>query len=194
MDDSETESGSEIEPDRHMAKYLSLQSRIFDIQPEYAQVRHPALKKQKAAHINKEVTQLLEKVQKIESDVLFDSNEALSKWTEMRSQLAKEAAERRKFNLDQNPRLKEKPTVLPLSKDEKLADTVENVDPIDMLGDLFSSLPEASINPDTGATQIIGSQMEGEIVVIRDFGKWTGQNPRRIFEEACKARFAMPSI
>ena len=194
VSDGETGSYSERDPDDYMVKYLSLQSRIYQIQPECAQVRHRSLKKHKDVPINAEIARLLEQVREIESDILFDRNEGLLKWAEMRNQFAEEAAERRKFHLDESPRLKEETVILPSSEIGDLADTSQHLDSMDMLGDFFSRLPETSINADTGATQMINKTAEGENIMIRDFGRWTGQSPRRIFEEACKARYAVSSL
>lgn len=194
ISDSETESDSERRPDDDMAKFLSLQSRIYHIQPECAQVGHRISRKHKAVQMTTEVARLLERVHKIESDILFDRDEGLSKWAEMRNQLANDDAERRRFHLDKPPNLKEEAIIPQALEKRDLADTSEHADPMDSLEDFFSSLPETSTNADTGATQIISTRVEGENIIIRDFGKWTGQNPRRIFEETCQARFAVSSL
>ena len=55
------------------------------------------------------------------------------------------------------------------------------------LGDFFSSLPEETTNEANGKSQL-QSKSEGISVTIRDFGTWSGISPRRILEEACKAR------
>ena len=67
------------------------------------------------------------------------------------------------------------------------SNTSDDHDPVLGLGEFFSSLPVQEINTESGGS-IMTTISNGETVTIRDFGKWTGMNPRRIFEEACKAR------
>lgn len=146
------------------------------------------LEKGKAVESNPDITRLLTKVDKIESDILFDRNEAYSKWIEMQNKLTKEAAERKRFQLDHNSKLKAEKVTVPPSKPADSLQTEDDEDLIDMVGDFFSSLPETSINTVTGNTQLTNRTAEGETVAIRDFGTWAGVNPRRILEDACKAR------
>ena len=65
--------------------------------------------------------------------------------------------------------------------------TSDDHDPDLELGEFFSSLPVQETNAESGRSMMT-TICNGETVTVRDFGKWTGLNPRRIFEEACKAR------
>ena len=60
-------------------------------------------------------------------------------------------------------------------------------DPILGLGEFFLSLPVQETDTENGRSMMTAIS-NGGTVTIRDFGKWTGMNPRRIFEETCKAR------
>lgn len=152
-----------------------------------------ALEKRKAMESSPDIAQLLAKINKIESDILFDRNEANSRWTEMEKNLAKEAAERKRFQLDRDSKVKTETATVPLSKPTELLRTEEDEDLVDMVGELFSNLPETTTDSRTGNTQLTNTTTEGETTIIRDFGTWVGANPRRILEDACKARLESQS-
>lgn len=189
----ETDSDSEEEPDHLVAKYLSLQSQIYQIEPELFKSGSGALKKPNFVKRNPDIARLLAKVDRIESDILFDRNEAYSQWIEIQKNLAKEAAERKRFQLDQDSKAKAGTVTVPQSKPSGLLQTEEDDDLVEMVGDLFSSLPETSTNAFTGSTQMTSKTAEGETLTLRDFGTWAGVNPRRILEDTCKARFEIHS-
>lgn len=193
LNDSETDSDSGVEADHLVAKYLSLQSQIYQIEPGIFTSGNRASEKQKAVESNPDIARLLAKVDKIESDILFDPHEAHSEWIEMQNNLAKDAAERKKFQLDQDSKGKAKTVSVLRSSSMDHLKTEEDEDLVGMVGDLFSSLPETSTNTITGNTQLTNKTAEGETVNIRDFGTWAGVNPRRILEDACKARLEMYS-
>lgn len=172
-----------------VARYLSLQSQIYQIEPGIFKRGNRALENQETAESNPDIARLVAKVNKIESDILFDHNEAYSKWIEMLNNFAQEAAERKRFQLDQDSRVKAEKVTVPPSKPTDSLQTEEDEDLASMVGDLFSSLPETSTNTVTGNTQMVNQTAEGETVTIRDFGTWAGVNPRRVLEDACRARF-----
>jgi ATP-dependent RNA helicase DHX29 len=71
---------------------------------------------------------------------------------------------------------------------EILAENGEDSDDDAALADLFASLPVNEVDPLTGKTNTVMNGSDGSKVIIRDFGKWTGVNPVRTLEEACRAR------
>ncbi|MCJ1268070.1 hypothetical protein MMC22_007956 [Lobaria immixta] len=195
ISDVESDSDSGEEADRLMAKYLSLQLQIYQIEPDIFQSgKNRALENRKAVETNADIARLLAKVNKIESDILFDRNEAYPRWIDMQNNLAKEAAERRKFQLDQDSKVKSETVTVPTTKPTDPLQVEEDEDLVDMVGELFSNLPETSTNTITGNTQMKNKTAEGETVAIRDFGTWAGVNPRRILEDACKARLEIHSV
>ncbi|CAK7272619.1 hypothetical protein SEPCBS57363_005221 [Sporothrix epigloea] len=58
----------------------------------------------------------------------------------------------------------------------------------DAIANLFDSLPESEVDPTTGKSSTVAGNSNGAKIFIRDFGKWTGINPERALEEACRAR------
>lgn len=193
-----SDSDSDFEADELIAKYVSIQTRIHLHRPDLTQmeVRRKRRGKQ-ASHTNQprkeissdsEVGRLLTKLNKIESDILFDQDEAYRQWTEARIKLAKEAAERRRLDLDQDNantnNMEARMSTASLNGPEH----PDNEDTSMILGDLFSSLPNTRTDSATGVTTMFDESLNGVSVIIRDFGKWNGVSPRRTFEEACKAR------
>ena len=122
----------------------------------------------------------------MESDILFDKDEAHEKWAELRVQLMREEAQENRSNArkSQVPSLNEND-----AKNEAFVphDPEEEREGMD-LSDFFSSLPEESTNATTGVSGMTMNSSDGIAVTIRNFGKWSGVNPRRVFEEACRAR------
>ena len=186
--DSETESAGEIEPDYLMTKYLSLQSQIYHIQPECSVIQNRTPKHKKATTTDPRAARIMAKIGKIESDILFDRDEAYFRWMEMRCVLVQETAERRKFQLDEKALQESNVVNLSSSIHADGPENAEAEDPLEMMGNLFSSLPETSISSETGATELLCNTKDGHTVAVRDFGRWAGLNPRRVFEEACRAR------
>lgn len=134
------------------------------------------------------VAKLLAKVSKITSDILFDEDEAYAQWVQLRNEILQASADRKKYQLDQGKRVGSPTARKPPSIQNTTAGMGEDEEQFDMMGDLFSSLPETTSDLESGASSLVSRGKEGQIVTIRDFGRWTGMNPRRVFEEACKAR------
>lgn len=211
MQGQSSESGHESDlddPEAMIARFLDLQSRLFKLRPDLVDTlvnkgvtkpRNRSIERnQRIDGLEPRIIRLLQKLDKLETDILFDKDEALRQWFEIRNQLAKDAAERKRLHLDngttqpksdgavmQAPRPSPEP-----DKSQEHAD--ENGD--DMLIGLFSSLPELSTDATTSVTTILSPTPNNRIVTIRDFGKPTGLKPRRVFEEACKARLCFPMM
>jgi ATP-dependent RNA helicase DHX29 len=141
----------------------------------------------------------MRKIQKIESDVLFDQYVADQEWESKRIQLEKSSAAQRATNLS---RITKEISSHPGDDQEESEDEVskqaaqmgaallgesESDDDV-ALADLFASLPVNEIDPSTGKTNTVLNGQNGVKVVIQDFGKWTGVNPQRILEETCRSR------
>ena len=162
-----------------------------------------------------ETTRLLRRIRRLQADILFDKVEAQERWSEVRLLLLKEAAERRVLQLgvqktEGRAHGRDRTQTVDTSSQEELPsgtkpthtvvpDTVvcpaaqdsptilDDHDSALGLGEFFSSLPVQETNADSGESMMT-TIANGEPVTIRNFGKWTGMSPRRIFEEACKAR------
>jgi ATP-dependent RNA helicase DHX29 len=200
---------SDLEPDELLSVYLATKARLFDLDPE----GEGGMAKRKQGKNQKGVTskltpgrgqkKLQARVQRIESDVLFDKREGEARWNEKKIDLTREFSERRKWQLQRNeePKNQESGGSGPANTNGSTLDSVsdeaerlgqellreaEAMEDDNMLGGMFVALPgseEVSTSADS-KTGVVHSQN----VVVRDFGRLTGMNPKRVLEEACKAR------
>lgn len=188
---------SDLEPDELLSAYLTSKARLFEAQPDLvdgrAGMRKPTTNVRSrpgaTPAASQSVKKLQQKIEKIESDVLFDKRDAGAQWVHARNLLAQEAAERRKnqlpLPLPANPTRKlEKPTTPPESSQSSMSS--EDTDNDDgAIGNLFGAEPSSSTAPVSQQ----GTDASSEIVSsIRDFGKLSGVSPRRVLEDACHAK------
>lgn len=196
---SASDSDSDAEPEQLVARYLELQARLYEISPELAENdarrqrrgkgKHPVIDGSKDSCRKPKIERLRAKINKIKSDLLFDEDKANSRWADIRIDLAQEAAERKRLGIRNDVEQQEVTPNLHSSTD--LPGSNDDDDDLDgMLGGFFSSLPDTVKDPATGLSIMSIISQEGSNVEIRDFGKWTGMSPRRVLEEACKARWA----
>lgn len=197
---------SDLEPDELLARYLATKQKLFEIQPElFGKNSRNSLKKQKAesgmtagpqSSSHPAVTKLQRKLQKIESDLLFDDQDADSQWQRKLIELARETADRRQLQLPPPavPAKVSRPPPRILSASPTIADTSESSsdesesESDNALGNLFASsseCPPTNLSPNPGT-----NSSDAENVIIRDFGTSKGISARRILDEACRARYA----
>lgn len=192
-----SDSESDLDADELVTKYVSIQTRIHLLRPDLTQmeVRRDRRGKQASqTHQNRrkisdpEVGRLLTKLNRIESDILFDQDEAYRQWVEARITLVKEAAERKRLDLYQDTATTNNAEDQASTANLKGLEHSDTEDTSMILGDLFSSLPDTRTDSVTGVTTMVDESSSGVSIVIKDFGNWNGVSPRRTFEEACKAR------
>lgn len=200
---------SDLEPDELLSIYLATKTRLFDLDPEgeggmakkkqgKGQKGQPATK----AAPGRGQKKLQARVQRIESDVLFDKREGEAQWNEKKIDLAREFSERRKWQLQsEQAKTPEVNANVSTNAGESTSDNIsdeaerlgqellkeaEDMGDDDMLGGMFGTLPgsEETSMPSDSTSGVVHSQN----VVVRDFGRPTGMNPKRVLEEACKAR------
>ncbi|KAI3342568.1 ATP dependent RNA helicase [Ustulina deusta] len=156
-----------------------------------------------------EEAKLLAKVDRIEQDVLFDKLLAEHMWRNRRIELEKEFAsnarkaekergleqEREKDKEQENPTIGSVQMVESDDDDDitqeakrMAAELLQDDSGEDeALLDLFASLPVQETDA-TGKTSTVINGADGVKITIRDFGKWSGVNPTRALEEACRSR------
>jgi ATP-dependent RNA helicase DHX29 len=146
---------------------------------------------------------LLRKIKRIEDDILFDRYLADQQWEPKRIQLERDAAAQRNAPQSTHDTDSQESETLVDSEDEvskeaakigaaMLQDT--GSDDEAALADLFASLPVNEVDPVTGKSSTVVNGSNGVKVTIRDFGKWTGVNPTRVLEEACRARYVLAYV
>lgn len=187
---------SDLEPDDLMETYLREKAKLFRHAPEAldaASSRGKGRKRNPEPSVSKSAghRKLESKLRKIESDLLFDQDQADAKWSVLRIDLERESAERRKLQLaESEANTKDKGATVsefvtcPISEQaERLGQALLDDAEDDLaIGGMFDALPGVTDSEPTAAGEAEAS------VIIRDFGKLTGLNPKRVLEEACKAR------
>lgn len=192
-DDDISDLESDLDPDESLNIWLNTKIALFQMDPSLAEtLRNPfkaskkstlRLKKGGFSQASTKAQKLAEKLQKIESDVLFDQHEADARWTRQRIELVKNATR--------------KPKVEGMrAAEQELSDEVRSAsDPDQVLeeGDdnalenLFSSIPHDHPSEDKAVPPDYSDGSER--LCIRDFGTSKGVGPRRVLGEACLARY-----
>lgn len=159
-----------------------------------------------------EVAKLLAKIDWIEKDPLFDSGLARIQWEPKRIELERDYAEAKKYKAEveaeamapanaaeeeEAKESEESPAGDDDDEDDEVAREAKKMaaeilaqdeeDEDQALSDLFGALPTNEVDA-TGKASTVITNTDGSKVTIRDFGKWTGMNPTRVLEEACRSR------
>ena len=200
---SESDFDSDLEPHQQISRYLSLQSQLYAVDPALV---NPTQKRPKRAaagirNINgsenvimdRKVARLIAKLDKINSDILFDREQAEMKWAQHWTQLAKERSERERLGIrissEKGHHGKGQQNSEAIASPSNVPESISNeLDAGDMLGEFFSNLPNSTTDSIAGISNMKSTNADGLTVIIRSFGKWNGISPRRVFEEACRAR------
>ena len=204
LSDPEEIPDDDLEPHEILDRYLDLKTRLHKKRSDLTVANLRAAKALRARgnpaaatgnNMDPSTRRLLNRLKKIESDILFDQEEAEEKWVALRVKLVKEEATRKKLGIGDDsrgvPKIAEgarKPELGPPGPIEDTA-SANGDDPSIDLGDLFVGLPEYKVDDATGLSGMVTTAADGKHIAVRDFGKWSGIGPRRVFEEACKARW-----
>ncbi|RCI08563.1 hypothetical protein L249_4778 [Ophiocordyceps polyrhachis-furcata BCC 54312] len=191
----------DIEPEDLVPEYVATMSQLLLLSRGRVPDNTEQHQDQADDDSSLETAKLEAKLRKIEGDILFDKDVAEQLWKAERVVLEKQLAATRRHN--QNA-AREKPKTSPPAADVKpleddnvaaeaermaaeiLADNAD--DGFDGVVGLFESLPQNEVDAQTGKTQTVINSSGGTRVEIRDFGDWSGIQPRRILEEACRSR------
>lgn len=131
------------------------------------------------------VARLQQKLKKIANDVLFDADQAEEEWQSRLEELRMETevSRQQKFDVPKSEEKERQPESEFQSQEEEQEAGGE--DDLGLLGDMF-----AAEEPSANETPLLGIPLNTSSKQ-RDFGKTSGMNPRRILEEACRARFVV---
>lgn len=191
-----SDSDDEVEPQDFLSRFLELQTRLFKRQPELTLVELRRTKGSRAKKLQGPPTvknfdstsqRILRRIRKLQSDMLFDKEEAYEKWAEVRLALVKDEAERKKLHIDKSDEVRfgesdDSP------RTSGSTNSTDDEDSLMGLGDFFSGLPESRFDNETGTSSVVTANPDGTSITIRDFGKHQGLPPRRILSDACRAR------
>lgn len=202
----------DFEPDDLIPAYLETMGKLFWSQrPRQGTKRLNGAKSRPAPTepADLEEAKLLAKVDRIEQDVLFDKPLAEHLWRNRRIELEKEFASNvRKAEQEREQQEREQEqekTAVDLDQenesddddDDEIAKEAkrmaaqvlqEDSGEDEALADLFANLPVQETDA-TGKTSTVINGADGVKITIRDLGKWSGVNPMRALEEACRSRY-----
>jgi len=198
IDVSELE--SDLEPEELVTTYVASKTSLYELKPDlFDNGKKGATKSQMSSSTTatlSAIKKLQVKMQKIESDVLFDQYEADSRWLLKRNEIAQDVAERRRYQLPSHPtptakstntRLPQstpRPTTAPESSSED-SDIESLSDDDNAFGDLFA----ATAPDDTARAPVASdSNVDSSQIMIVNFGQIQGVSPWRVLEETCKSR------
>ncbi|KAL8858696.1 MAG: hypothetical protein Q9178_004784 [Gyalolechia marmorata] len=204
--DHDTE--SDTDPETMTKTYVALQTQLYSLQPDLqveerqAPANAPAVSRNAPQkRFQPQIARLLQRLERLKADILFDRQEAEQLWIETRNKLAQAAAERKRLHLQSESRpvhdradgqsVTGKSTSQPKEASEGSGE--EEDGGVEAFGEFFSGLPglTASDSNDRITSDASGKGPDSRGVTIKDFGKWGGVSPRRTFEEACKSRSDM---
>ncbi|PFH62978.1 hypothetical protein XA68_10729 [Ophiocordyceps unilateralis] len=191
----------DIEPEDLVPEYIATKSKLLVY--SRSQISNKNGQRQAEDHdMVLETAELEAKLSKIENDVLFDKALAEQLWKVERAVVEKQLAATRKQNqnLKQEEFKESSSTVETRPSDDDIAAEAERVaaeilaendeDCFDGVVGLFDSLPQHEVDAQTGKTQTVINTSGGTRLELRDFGEWSGIQPRRVLEEACRSRDA----
>lgn len=186
---------SDIEADDLLPQYLVSKAKLLEL--ERGQGKPDQSTDDEVDH-ELAVAKLEAKVRKIESDVLFDKFPAEQQWRAQRIELEKQLATVKKEAQIrvEDPSTQDEAVPLDKESNDDINDEAERIaaeilaetDDDDDIAGLFASLPQNEVDAATGETRTVITAADGTKIFIRDFGKFTGVNPRKALEEACRSR------
>ncbi|PGH15152.1 hypothetical protein AJ80_05664 [Polytolypa hystricis UAMH7299] len=194
LDLSSDESDGSIDPDSLVPRYVELQSRLYELQPD---LFSNAKKSKKAREAESrpggtgpaaaKIAKLRKKLASIENDVLFDEHEAQERWQQELEVLRQGTWASRRNGTDkipsEMPQTKQEQQPIKEEPDTASEEVVSEDDEADLLGGIFGAEND---EPLTGPAEVGEPEHSG--VKQRDFGKPAGMSPRRILEDACRTR------
>lgn len=193
--------GSDLEPDELLSVYLGTKAKLYEL----AQLTEVGVAVRGKSRNSKPLPtttakglrhrKLEQKLRKIESDVLFDKREAEATWDVKKIGFVRDAAERRKLQLQHDTSSASATTHSPKGpasrvneEAEKLGENILEQSAGDEDGDMLSGIFDALPGVQQAVNGADGINSSTDHVTIRDFGKVTGMNPKRVLEETCRAR------
>lgn len=197
---------SDIEPEDLLPVYLRTKAEIFHLLPATVKSSSVGRRSARDKHVKSSdadtspvITKLQRKLKRIEGDILFDQYVADQRWEQERIILEREAAAKRIAR--PTVAAEDKQGNVAQSDDDSAEDEIsrqaaemaaeileEGSDDDAAIADLFASLPITEVDAVTGKSCTVMKGADGIKVSIRDFGKTTGMSPKRVLEEACRAR------
>lgn len=183
---------SDIEPDQIVPTYLKIKGRLFELDAEAVNVKPRKSAKKGRNPMNATespaVRKLRSQLQQLESDALFDQDEADQRWPALRNEIAQAKGAEKMTKSEKSAPTPEQQTRQPPAEKEESSPKPQAVDALSddedsgMLGEMFTAVS------DQPAAEPASGDQASDNITLRDFGKQTGTAPRRVLEEAVRAR------
>ena len=181
---------SDIEADDLLPVYLETKTKLFHLLPARGLVDREAKGrkgKQNGPPLDPEAMKLMNKITRIENDILFDKYVAEQEWQKKKIILEKEAAAARAANGGAAERVphpaedsdSEDDIMVQAAKMSKLMLESDSDDSDDGVADLFAQLPVTEVDANGNSIQVLNNP-DGTKVAIREFAKSAGIQPRRV--------------
>lgn len=188
----------DLEPNELLDAWISTRARLYGIKPELVDPPNSKGRKQVALAPSSKldtpgIRKLQQKLTTIESDILFDRQEAEQKWVLRRNLIAQDLADKRRNQMkdleqDKSEVIVGTPTVHGSDSPQQLPS--ENVDLSDQdeIGGLFGeAMEQAEAEAAEHSEKIIADTKDVNLRLF-ETSKGKGLTPRRLLEETCKAR------
>ena len=201
------DSDSSIDPENFVSEYVELQTKLYSLKSDL--FNRPKKGGKKPGHggnqeeplEDPQVPKIQRKISAIENDVLFDRQEAEFLWRGKLDELRKDSLlfqqlappEKTPPPAEETDKQGEAEVATGTDAQDQnngLPTDVLEDENADILGNMFETeTPILDAVKEAGLIDNTNSE-----ITVRDFGKWTGLSPRRVLEEACKARYAAAHI
>jgi ATP-dependent RNA helicase DHX29 len=175
---SDDSDDSDDDPDQLTDKFLSYHHEIL----KSSLTTKSDSQEQRTA--NKRSQKLRGRIQKIERDILFDRDEALIRWDQMKRELEIESARSRAMEARHNQSNAKHTSSDDHSPGEKSeSDNLTGTDD-DLEGDSFGCMFTSNENDSVDA-----SRASSKTIMLREFRpSGAGASPRKVLDDLCKAR------
>ncbi|PSK56712.1 ATP-dependent RNA helicase DHX36 [Elsinoe australis] len=195
-----SDTDSDPEPDEMLSKYVEYKLRLFEHDPETYDDSQPSKKGSaqrlapKSGQRSVQETKLIQRIEAMKSDPLFDQDRADLAWRQKRAVAFQSQLERKRLGVTK----KHEPTAdksrsnstnaadKAAKEAEAMAADILAADEDNGAG-LFEGMFDAPTDGHSGVPKTT-SAPDSPSITTRTFNKITGTSPRRVLEETCKSR------
>ena len=166
------------DPDQLIDQYISAKHELLQRSQSGKELE------QEQSATDRQAKKLNRRIQRIERDVLFDRDEAMARWNEVKSDLEVEAARSNSLVIRQKRLNKRSSLRDDLGTSSGVGESVSAANNDANDEELFGSLFSTEENNSPGRETVAAVP-----ITIRDFGLLgAGAKPRKVLEDVCKAR------
>lgn len=187
--DEESDSLSSCEPEEMIERYVALQTRRFHLEQP---VRSKISRQDSSlpTSVADKIVKIDAKLKEMKNDILFEEYEAQKEWNIARIKLTQEAADRRRLGVSGFSRnVNSSENSISNRNTQEITRSGEDDESHGMLDGLFLTTDPTEKPIAEGKVDQASGDPVSDSIEIKNFGIWKGSNPRRVFEDACHARY-----